>query len=181
MSNEIQAFTDSDLAYRIVLLKTLADLVNQEFRDAKALAAEQFAKGASIPARTDNDDVKLGRVTKSDPKPVAEIVDRDELDAYIRDQHPDKLERRVVLGDIAEVLPILIDAGRMDLFTEVEDIPDWLVGQMKAAALNGRPIPGIALRRPDGVVSARTERAAETAVRQLLSGARVPLLRGLEA
>lgn len=180
MSNEIQAWTDSDLAYRIVLLKTLADLVNQEFRDAKSLAAEQFAKGASIPARTDND-VKLGRVTKSDPKPVAEIVDRDELDAYIRDQHPDKLERSVVLGDVAEILPVLIDAGRADLFTEVEDIPDWLVGQMKAAAVTGRPIPGIALRRPEGVVSARTERAAEQTVRQLLSGARVPLLRGLEA
>lgn len=179
MTAEIQAYTDADLAYKIVLLKTLADLVLEEFARIKEVAAEQLPKGASIPART-GDDVKLGRVTKSDPKPVAQIVDRDELDDWIRTQYPDKLDTRAELGDLGEVLAVLKDAGRNDLFSIVTEIPAHLYKQAEAMAANGRPIPGIAIRRPPGTVSARKEVAAEYVVRQLLSGSPVPLL-GIEA
>jgi hypothetical protein len=178
--SEITAYSNADLAYRIVLLKTLADLVNQEFREAKQLASEQLMKGESIPARTD-DDRKLGGISKSDPKPVAEIVDRDELDAWLRDQYPDKLEVSLELGDLGEIAAILKDLGRDDLYTVVHEIPDHLRTDALAAAKNGKPIPGIAVRRPDGVVSARAEVAAQHMVRQLLSSTRVPLLRGIEA
>lgn len=179
MSTEIQAYTDADLAYKIVLLKTLVDLVMDEFTRTKAIAAEQLPKGASIPART-SDDVKLGKVSKTDPKPVAEIVDRDELDEWIRTQYPDKLDTRAELGDMGEILALLNDLGRKDLFTTVTEIPAHLYTQAKAMAANGRPIPGVALRRPPGVVSARKEIAAEYVVRQLLAGSPVPLL-GIEA
>lgn len=179
MTAEIQAYTDADLAYKIVLLKTLADLVLEEFAHAKAIADEQLAKGAGIPART-ADDVKLGRVTKSDPKPVPKIVDRDELDEWIRTQYPDKLVKRAELGDLGEILALLKDSGREDLFTVVSDIPDYLYKQAEALAKNGRPVPGIELRTPKPVVSARSEIAAEYVVRQLLAGAPVPLL-GIEA
>lgn len=179
MPAEIQAYTDSDLAYKIVLLKTLTDLVLDEFARAKAIAAEQMPKGASIPART-GEDVKLGKVTKSDPKPVAEIVDRDELDEWIRTQYPDKLDTRIELGDMGEILAVLNDLGRDDLFTTVTEIPAHLRKQAQTMAINGRLIPGIALRRPPGVVSARREIAAEYVVRQLLAGSPVPLL-GIEA
>lgn len=180
MSEIIEAYTDSDLAYRIVLLKTLADLVLDEFKSAKQVAADQFPKGAAIPARTD-DDLKLGKVSKSDPKPVAEVVDRAALDDYIRTVYADKLESRIELGDVAQILPVLLDAGRTDLFTEVEVIPDYLYGLAKAAAVKGKAVPGVEVKSPPGVVSARREIAAETEVRRLLSGARVPLLRELEA
>lgn len=179
MTAEIQAYTDSDLAYKIVLLKTLSDLVLDEFARAKSIADEQMLKGASIPART-ADDVKLGRVTKTDPKPVPRIVDRDELDEWIRTQYPDKLEKRAELGDPGQIVALLRDAGREDLFTEVSDIPDYLYKQAEALAKNGRPVPGIELRYPKPVVSARSEIAAEYVVRQLLSGSPVPLL-GIEA
>jgi hypothetical protein len=181
VSEIIEAYTDTDLAYRIVLLKTLADLVNAEFKSAKQIAHEQFPKGASIPARTDNDDIKLGKVTRTEPKPVADVVDRDALDDYIRAEYADRLESRVDLGDIAQIIPILLDAGRRDLFTEVEVIPDYLYGLAKAAAVKGKQVPGLAVRRPEGHVMATSERAADQEVRRLLSGARVPLLRELEA
>ena len=180
MSDIIEAYTDSDLAYKIVLLKKLCDLVIDEFKAVKQIASDQFPKGAAIPART-GDDVKLGKVSKSDPKPVAEVVDRDELDDYIRAEYADKLESRIELGDIAQILPVLLDAGRTDLFTEVEVIPDYLYGLAKAAAIKGKSVPGVEVKSPPGVVSARAELAAEQEVRRLLSGARVPLLRELEA
>lgn len=174
MSNEIQAWTDSDLAVRIVMLKALTDLLNREFKAAKAIAAQQYPKGTAIPARS-ADDMKLGRVSKSDPKPDATVSDYDALDAYIRERHADKLTRRLELGPAEEIVPILIDAGRRDLFREVEIVPRWLIDQMEKEALS-KPIPGITVFRPDGVVSARTEPAAVEAVKQLLAAAPVRLL-----
>lgn len=179
MTEEIQAWTYADLAKKIVLLKTLADLVNDELRHTKILAASKYPKGASIPARTDSDE-KLGRVTKSDPKPVARVTDQEALDAYIRAEFPDKLEHDVRLGDMGEVLAALIDAGRKDLITETEVIPPYLDAQVLASALTGKPVPGVTVVRPDGVVSARVERAAIELVRNLLAGAPVQLL-GIEA
>lgn len=176
---EIQAWTNADLAYRIVMLKTLIDLVSKEFDRAKAVMGEQIARGETIPART-SDDRKLGRVTKSDPKPVAAVSDPAALEEWLRAEYPDKVEHRVSLGRVDEILPILIDAGRRDLFTETEVVPDYLVNQAKALAARGRPIPGITIQPGKAVVSATKEIAAEYAVRELLSGARVPLL-GIEA
>jgi hypothetical protein len=179
MSTEIQAYTDADLAFKIVLLKTLTDLAQEEFDRAKGIADGQMAKGTTIPART-GDDVKLGKVTKSDPKPVPKIVDQDALDDWIRTQYPDKLDTRVELGDMGEILAVLNDLGRTDLFTTVKEIPAYLYKQAQAQAVNGRPIPGVELRTPRGVVSANKEIAAEYLVRQLLAASPVPLL-GIEA
>ncbi|MBF6213719.1 hypothetical protein IU487_22135 [Nocardia puris] len=176
---DIEAYTNADLAYKIVMLKTLADLVLEEFKRSKQVMGEQIARGDSVAART-ADDRKLGRVTKSDPKPEATVTDPDALDDWLRTEYPDKIESRVELGRVDEILPILIDAGRSDLFTEVHVVPAYLVGQAKAAAARGRPIPGITVAPGKPVVSATKEITAEYAVRELLAGARVPLL-GIEA
>lgn len=179
MTEEIQALTNSELAYKIVLLKTLADLVLEEFAAAKAVMGEQIARGDSVAART-SDDRKLGKVTKSDPKNVAVIEDVAALEEWIRTEYPDKLGSEVELGRADEIVPILIEAGRRDLFTDEEVIPDYLYGQAKHAALRGRPIPGIAVRPGKSTVSATKEIAAEYVVRSLLAGSPVPLL-GIEA
>lgn len=173
MSNEIQAWTDGDLAVRIVMLKAFTDLLNREFKAAKAIAAEQYPKGMGLPAWSG--DVQLGRVSKSNPKPDTTVTDYDALDAYIRQHHADKLEHRLVLGPAEEIVPILRDAGRDDLFEQVTAVPGWLLAEMELKALK-TPIPGITVFRPDGVVSARTEPAAVEAVKQLLAAAPVQLL-----
>lgn len=176
---DIQAFTDGDLAYKIVLLKKLADMVLAELDHAKQIAALQYPKGTSIPARGD-EDVKLGRVSKTDPKPVAKVVDQAALEEWIRTEFPDKLDTRVELADMGELLAFLKDSGRTDLYTEVQEVPAHLFKQAEALAVRGRPVPGIELRRPPGVMQVRTEIAAEYVVRQLLAGSPVPLL-GIEA
>lgn len=179
MAGDIQLLTDQDLAYKIVLLKALTDLVLAEFDQAKRIADEQFAKGTSIPARTTADE-KLGRVTKSDPKPVADVVDADALDKWLRTEYTDQLISTSELADLGEVAAALVDAGRGDLIRTMTTVPAHLVGLAKTRALRGEAVPGVAVRTPRGTVSARTERAAVDTVRQLLAGSPVPLL-GIEA
>jgi hypothetical protein len=178
MSNEIQAYTDADLSYRIVMLKALTDLIKTEFIAAKRIAAEQYAKGAGIPARQKIDglDVKLGRVTKSDPSPVATVTNQDEFESYLEVKFADTAVHEVILGDTSEICAALADAGREDLFTVVHRIPDWQRQERLKAALAGEKVPGVTVSSPDGVVSARTEKAATDIVVELLSASPVPLL-----
>ncbi|WP_072689340.1 hypothetical protein [Rhodococcus marinonascens] len=178
MTAEIQAHTDADLAYQAVMLKTILDLVTVRFKAVKAIADEQFPKGASIPARQniDGQDVKLGRVIKADPKPIAKIVDRDKFHEALRTLHPEDLNVTVQLGDTAEIAAVLADHGREDLFTVVEVVPEWMEAAKLREALAGRSYPGVEVVTPGGVVSARAEEAAKDLVRELLSGSTVPLL-----
>lgn len=183
MTDEIQPWTDGDLTYRIVMLAALVDLALAELKRTKEIAASRHAKGTTIPAwmkNPDGEDIKLGGVNKSNPKPKAEVRDGAALDAYIRAEFADKIEHDVILGDPGAVLPVLIEAGRKDLFEEIELVPDWLRKQVITSALNGNNIPGVEVVRPPGVVSVTKDRAAVEEVRRLLSGARVPLL-GIEA
>ena len=173
--SDIEAWTDADLAMRIVVLKAISEVVNAEFAVAKALAAKQYPKGASIPARTPNDDVKFGRVTKSDPKPTARITDQAALMEYIRAEYPDSLRRIYGLGDTKEIVSVLRAAGREDLFTEDEVPPDWLLSKLEKEAVR-KPIPGIVVHTPGGTVSARVEAAAQDAVRNILGASPVRLL-----
>lgn len=180
---EVQPWTDGDISYRIVMLATLVDLALEELKRTKGIAASRYSKGTTIPAWTanaDGEDIKLGSVNKSNPKPKAEVRDAMALDAYIVAEFEDELERDVVLGDPGAILPVLIEAGRRDLFSEVRVIPDWLRKRVVTSALNGKDVPGVEVVRPSGTVSATKDRAAVEEVRRLLSGARVPLL-GIEA
>lgn len=166
-THEIEAWTDSDLTVRIVLLKALLDEVTAEFVAMKTLAGERWAKGSTLPARN-GQDVKLGRVTKSDPKPVARVTDREAFEAYVYAEHPGELDTVVTLGEVGEILPILIDAGRTDLFTEDTVIPAALIARLEKAALT-QPIPGITVRFPEGVVSAAPAEAAKHTVKRMLA------------
>jgi hypothetical protein len=176
---DIEAYTDADLAYKLVMLRKLADMVLEELDRTKQVAALQYPKGASIPART-CDDIKLGKVSKTDPKPVAKVVDKAALEEWLRAEYPDKLDTRIELADMGELLAFLTDSGRTDLFTEVQVVPEHLLKQAEALAVRGRPIPGIEVRRPAGVLQVRTEIAAEYVVRHMLADSPVPLL-GIEA
>lgn len=167
-----------DLARRIVFLKTVAEIVEGELTKAKRLAALQFSKGMSVAARSE-DDVKLGKVAMTDPKPVAAIVDEEQLAKHIFQTRPDECVTSVTLGDPAQIVPILIDAGRTDLFDGIETIPDWLFQEMEAQALAGTAVPGIEVRVPAGYITVRVEQAAKDAARELLAAA--PIQLGIEA
>lgn len=174
MTNEIQAWTDADLAYRAVMLKAAAGLILDEFEAVKALAAEQFQKGDSKAAR--QGDLKLGRLTMSDPKPKATVTDRAKFEAYLEVKFADTAVHDVMLGDASEVCAALADAGRDDLFTIAHRIPDWKREERLKAALAGESVPGVTVATPDGVMSAKPEQAAKNLVRELLNGSAVPLL-----
>lgn len=166
--SDIQTWTGSELARRLVFLKTIADLVDTELKTLKSEAMARFDKGMSIPARSD-EDVKLGQVLRTDPKPVAVITDEEALEEYVLVNYPDEVESQLTLGDPAEVVPILMDAGRLDLFSEDRYVPDFLMRQMEAEALSGKKIPGIEVRTPGGWMQVKVEHAAKVAARELLS------------
>ncbi|MFJ4653802.1 hypothetical protein ACIP5Y_21255 [Nocardia sp. NPDC088792] len=177
MSNDVD-IPRGDLARRIVFLKTISDLVGEELNKAKRLAVIRFQKGSSEPAR-DANDVKLGNVSKSDPKPVAAVVDDERLAEHILQTRPDECITEVRLGDTAQIAAVLTDAGRTDLFTAVKTIPGWLYQEMEAKALAGTSVPGIEVRTPAGYITVRLEQAAKDAVRELLAAS--PIALGIEA
>lgn len=168
MSNDIQEWTGSELARRLVFLKTIADLVDTELKTLKSAAMEKFDKGMSIPARAE-DDVKLGQVLRTDPKPVPVIVDGEALDEYAFAHYPNEVGAHLTLGDPAEIVPILMEAGRADLFSQERFVPDYLIRQLEAEALSGKKIPGIEVRTPGGWMQVKVEHTAKAAVRELLS------------
>lgn len=174
MSAEIQAYTDADLAYKAVMLKAAAGLILDEFEAVKALAAEQFQKGDSKAAR--DGELKLGRLTMSDPKPKATVTDAALFEAYLEVKYADAAVHEAILGDPSEICAALADAGRDDLYTVVHSIPDWVRQERLKAALAGESVPGVTVAAPAGVMSAKPEQAAKDLVRELLNGSAVPLL-----
>ena len=175
MTDIIDVYTDAELANRAVVLKALASAVLDEFNHVKSIAGNQLDKGDSKAARLG--DEKLGRLSKSDPKPTAKVTDPVKFDAYVRTRFADKLELRVELGDTAEICAVLADAGADDLYKHVESIPDWLVQeQLKSALTPGADIPGITVTTPPGVVSATPTPAAKALVQELLAKSPIPLL-----
>lgn len=177
MSNDIE-LSNTQLAQRLVFLRTVADVVETELKAVKAQATLQWRKGDTSTVRS-ADDAKLGQVTRTDPKPVAAVVDEELLAKYIFQTRPDDCVTSVTFGDPAQIVPILIDAGRTDLFAGVETIPDWLFQEMETRALAGESVPGIEVRTPPGWIQVRTGSQIKDAVRALLNAA--PTQLGIEA
>ncbi|NKU52584.1 hypothetical protein GS881_02250 [Rhodococcus hoagii] len=107
--SEIQVFTDSQLALRVVMLKALADHINREFRYAKGELAERMARGDRLTARDGAS--KLGSVSLSDPKPVATVSDEAAFRDYMSVKYGDEAQAQVELGDAAEICAVLADTG----------------------------------------------------------------------
>ncbi|MBM4644241.1 hypothetical protein GS464_16715, partial [Rhodococcus hoagii] len=112
--SEIQVFTDSQLALRVVMLKALADHINREFRYAKGELAERMARGDRLTARDGAS--KLGSVSLSDPKPVATVSDEAAFRDYMSVKYGDEAQAQVELGDAAEICAVLADTGHEDCF-----------------------------------------------------------------
>lgn len=173
----IEAFTPAQLATKAVLLKQIIKLVTAEMKTTTAIAAEQFAKGAGEPARAivDGEDTALGKLSKSDPAKVATVTDLDAFQAHLRATYPDKLEERTTIGELSEIIPVLLEHAPhlVDIADNV--IPDWLSRKELELAKN-TPVPGVTVRAPDGVMSITTKPAAEALVRSMLDASPIALL-----
>lgn len=174
---EIQVFTDSQLAHRVVMLKAFADVILDALNVDRDDMASRMAKGDRVTARSG--DVKLGSMSLSDPKPVAKVTDNAAFEDYLSIKYGDEAERTVRLGDPAEICAALADAGRDDLFEVVETFPAWVrKAGVDDALIPGRTVPGVTVTVPPGVLSVRTADAAVEAVKSAISSSGVLAIEG---
>ena len=173
-STAIQRWSDTDLAYRAVMLKSLIGLAMDEFDAIKRIAGTQFEKG--VPVGAFDGLTQLGTLGKDVRKPVPSIVNRAEFESWLRHKFDDQLETRLILGDPSEIGALLQDLGRDDLYTVEEFIPDELAKKALALAAGGGSVPGVELHTPESVVSAKPNAAAKAKVREVLAASPIPLL-----
>lgn len=184
--SEIQAWTDSDLAFRAVMLKALIDELTAQAKPLREFAGETWPNGKREPAQLKGETgskVKLGAITKADASPVATVTDAAAFEDYLSVKYGDEVTTRVELGDLGEVCAALADGGHDDLFRVVEDFPAWVREQaVKDALIPGRTVPGVTVTTPEGTVSVRPSADARALAREALSraaasiGGSVPLL-----
>jgi len=156
--------TPSSIAVDLFALKILGTVVREGTADRKTVATVTMKKGDSIAARVDVDgrDVKLGKVTMTDPKPVGRVTDRAALDAWLTKHVEGAVIERPVFGPADEVAAVLNDHAP-HLLSFVGEVADWArsaaVTKAEAAHRAGSPplAPGIEVIVPDGVVSVGKE------------------------
>jgi hypothetical protein len=156
--------TPSSIAVDLFALKILGTVVREGTADRKTVATATMKKGDSIAARVDVDgrDVKLGKVTMTDPKPVGRVTDRAALDEWLTKHVEGAVIERWAFGPDAEVAAVLNEHAP-HLLTFVAEVAEWA----RAAALSkaeaahragSKPLaPGIEVTVPDGVVSVGKE------------------------
>lgn len=156
-------------------------------------ASSLMKKGDTLSARSPLDDVKIARVSKSDPKKRATVDDRKALEQWVTDRHPEKLmERGEIVGPMPEVLATLREHAP-HLVADKKSVPDWAVNELLLKAEKaGVPVgyggeldehapPGITVTNPDGVLSVVLDKTnAEAAIRALWD-ARLVDMDGLKA
>jgi hypothetical protein len=176
MTDVIEVVSDEvHLAQSALVSQLIKTLVDRK----KELAAESFIRmenGTKLTARQPGDSRrKLGTVSKSDPEPIATVVDREKFEEYIRSARPADLKVEWQLGPIEEVAAVLMEHAP-HLVSAVEGvIPQWLLDVTKTEALS-RDIPGCEVTYPAGVVSVRPLADAKRYVDELLAASSVPLL-----
>ena len=177
MTDTVEAFTDAQIATKLVILQQVMKLITVEIKNLKAIGAEQFTKGSNESARAviDGEDIALGKLSKSDPAKVSTIVDLAAFHDHLRSTYADKLEDRTTLGELSEIIPVLLEHAPhlVDIATDV--IPNWLEKNELELAKN-TPVPGVEVRAPEGVMSITTRPAAEKLVRSMLAASPVQLL-----
>lgn len=156
--------TPSSIAVDLFALKVLGVVVREGTADRKAAATANMKKGDSIAARVDVDgrDVKLGKVTMTDPKPVGRVTDRDALDEWLTKHVEGAVIERPAFGPDAEVAAVLNEHAP-HLLTFVAEVAEWaraaaLIKAESAHRAGSKPLaPGIEVTVPDGVVSVGKE------------------------
>ncbi|NKS77967.1 hypothetical protein GS539_19275 [Rhodococcus hoagii] len=176
---EIQVFTDSQLAHRVVMLKAFADVILDALNVDRDDMASRMAKGDRVTAR--DGDVKLGSMSLSDPKPVAKVTDNAAFEDYLSIKYGDEAERRFVWVIRRRSVRRLLNADRDDLFEVVETFPAWVrKAGVDDALIPGRTVPGVTVTVPPGVLSVRTADAAVEAVKSAITSSGVLAIEGGE-
>lgn len=169
------AVTPDRVALDLVALRVLADLVRTSTDQRKTAAATLMARGDRATARTDHDgrDVKLGTVTKTDPKRAARVTDRDAVEAWCAQHVTGAAVVDVEIADEAAAKAVLQEHAP-HLLVDVPRVADWAVtAQLRRAeaddAAGREPTPpGIVVEQGTPTVSVRPSPEARDLVFDLI-------------
>jgi len=148
------------------------------------IARDYLTEGDRITIRDPRDGTKLGTVSVSEPKAVAEVDDEEALLDYIEHQHPEAMStvrsvrddpaaRRVLQLVLAQHAPSLLNPPR-------RVAADWARAEVLGkAAASGDPIPGVSIRTKRGHATVRPAPGSLEKYRELVASGVVDPLREL--
>jgi hypothetical protein len=176
--------TNEDLALRVASLKVVSEYTARRYNEARAEAAAVMQRGDRLMARSPLEGVKIGAVTKTDPKATARVTDDAAFTAWIHKHYPDRMEFDfVIIGSDQEVISVLFEHAPHLLRKVTKPDPE-LVKQIRTdSASLGAPIgpageadvDGIEVTTPEGVVSCKPDPNALAAVVDLIRAERLSL------
>ncbi|WP_409186680.1 hypothetical protein F9C11_21565 [Amycolatopsis sp. VS8301801F10] len=150
------------VALRVAALKHLKDRIDDAYNAARAEQAEAMPKGARWPVVSPLDGVKLGTVSKSEPKVRARIADENAFGAWAAANYPDDTEYAFrIVGSEQEVHEALYTHAPHLVKSVTVVSRDLRKRVERMSAATGVPtgpggevdVPGVAVDDPDGVVS----------------------------
>lgn len=148
---------------RLGVLSVLKARVTEAEQDAREQVVALMNKGdSSTVTNPANPEQEIVSVTKSKPKPRAEVTSRSKVEQWVRDNYPGKVETRArVVGSPSEVLDVLREHAPW-LIEDTTEIPDYVVNELCLMTQKaGEPVgfggevgehapPGIAVSTPAG-------------------------------
>ncbi|WP_116051911.1 hypothetical protein [Amycolatopsis palatopharyngis] len=176
--------TNDDLALRVAALKVVSDYTTRRYNEARAEAAERMERGDRLMARSPLAGVKVGAVSKSDPKPVARVTDEKAFTDWVRKNYPDRMVYDFdVIGSTQEVVSVLFEHAPHLLRKITKPDPE-LVREIRADSVGlGAPVgpageadvDGLEVTTPDGIVSCKPDPEALAAVVDLIRADKLSL------
>ena len=175
--------TGSDLALTVAKFKALKDFAEDRYDAARAELAARMARGDRLNAITVNG-VKIGTVSKSDPKPQVRFPDMSALREWVMRHYPERMIGGFdVIGSDEEVIDVLLEHAP-HLLREVAKVDPDLVREISpASAKHKQPvgpggeleIPGVTVDTPEGVLACKPTDEALPEVAAMLQRGEIDL------
>lgn len=158
----------SEVYEQLIALRVLKDLVADA--DRKTRAKITLGKGSreTVWVIVEDEEVELGQVLRTKPKPEARVCDQVALDEWLTATQPNAVETTLEFTDVHQVAAVVAEAGRDDLIREQVRVPDWLREDAKRRALAGEPVPGVQVVVGEGTLTVRPSPVAPSAVEALI-------------
>lgn len=151
----------------LLALKTLENRVKARIATTKAVVGAQYKAGDRHTFRSPVDGKKIGMVLRTDPDAEWVVTDPAALHAHLR-QFPGCTETVYAISDTASAIEFLVEhePALLHEITRVRDdvIRDALIQSRESGIAVA---PGIELRKPDGVLTARPDPQAGDAIEGL--------------
>lgn len=176
--------TTENLALKVGALKAIKDFVETAYDEARAEIAATMKRGDKLTARSPIDDTKIGSVTLTDPKRVADVSNMAALVAWLTEHYPDLVSTTYEVNATAEQVRALVFEHHPEWLTQKTRVDPRAVAMIRErSAAAGEPIgptgeldvPGVVVNTPDPVVTCRPAPGALDIVANLIRADRIGL------